>query len=95
MRRLTAVTLAALLALGGVALAASLSAPRKAHVGDEVTGSGKKLKPGRYVLVHRANPERELRERSYANNAASVLLALRGRAVRVLASCPDSARCGT
>src|SRR5262245_60099009 len=51
--------------------------------------------PGRYVLVHRANPDRVLRERSYANNAASVLVALDGPRVRVLARCPDSARCGT
>jgi hypothetical protein len=51
--------------------------------------------PGRYVLVHRANPDRVLRERSYANNAASVLLELRGARLRILARCPDSARCGT
>jgi hypothetical protein len=51
--------------------------------------------PGRYVLVHRANPERVLRERSYANNAASALLELDGARVRLLARCPDSARCGT
>jgi hypothetical protein len=60
----------------------------------DVTG----LPPGRYVLVHRANPARDLRESSYANNAASALLELgrdgRGRAtVAVLATCPDSARC--
>jgi len=53
------------------------------------------LPPGRYVLVHRANPDRELRERSYANNAASVLVELRGRHVRVLARCPKSTSCGT
>ena len=56
------------------------------------------LPPGRYVLVHRANPARDLRESSYANNAASVLLRLgqdnRGRAsVSVLATCPDTAVC--
>jgi hypothetical protein len=50
---------------------------------------------GRYVLVHRANPERALRERSYANNAASVAIELRGRTVVVVARCPDSATCGT
>jgi Lysyl oxidase len=50
---------------------------------------------GRYVLVHRANPERVLRERSYANNAASVLLRLDGATVRVLRTCPSSERCGT
>jgi hypothetical protein len=53
------------------------------------------LPSGRYVLVHRANPDRELRESSYANNAASVSIALGGRHVRVLARCPDSASCGT
>jgi hypothetical protein len=53
------------------------------------------LPPGRYVLVHRANPDRVLRERSYANNAASILLDLRGARLRILARCPDSARCGT
>jgi hypothetical protein len=54
-----------------------------------------RVPPGRYVLVHRANPDRVLRERSYANNAASVLIALGGHRVTVLRSCPDSARCGT
>jgi hypothetical protein len=54
--------------------------------------------PGRYLLVHRANPERTLREKDYTNNAASVLLTLRRNAdgtreVEVLASCPDSATC--
>ena len=53
------------------------------------------LPPGKYVLVHRANPDRVLRERSYANNAASALIELNGRRVRLLARCPDSARCGT
>jgi len=60
----------------------------------DVTG----LPPGRYVLVHRVNPRRDLRESSYANNAASVLLQLSrpdgNRAtVRILATCPDRARC--
>jgi hypothetical protein len=53
------------------------------------------VRPGRYVLVHRANPERGLRESSYANNAASVAIELRGERVTVLARCPDSASCGT
>ncbi len=65
--------------------------PEKEGQSIDVTG----LPPGRYVLVHRANPGRELRERSYANNAASVLVELRGRHVRVLARCPKSASCGT
>jgi Lysyl oxidase len=55
---------------------------------------------GRYVLVHRVNPEGDLRESSYANNAASVLLYLRRPAagppqVSILATCPASERCGT
>jgi len=54
-----------------------------------------RLRPGRYVLVNRANPDRVLRERSYANNAASALIALDRRRVVVLRRCPDSARCGT
>jgi hypothetical protein len=53
------------------------------------------LRPGRYVVVHRANPDRFLRERSYANNVASALIALHGRRVALLRRCPDSARCGT
>jgi glucose/arabinose dehydrogenase len=52
---------------------------------------------GRYVLVHRVNSDRRLRELSYANNAASVLLDLRWRGgtpyLNVLATCPDSDRC--
>ena len=52
---------------------------------------------GRYVLVHRVNVDRALRESDYGNNASSVLIRLRrqdGRpSVRILASCPDSARC--
>lgn len=60
-----------------------------------------RLRAGRYVLVHQANPERTLVESDYTNNAASILLELawpRGRAaapeVTELAVCPDSARCG-
>jgi len=63
--------------------------PRKEGQSIDVTG----LRPGRYVLVHRANPDGVLRERSYANNAASALIALDGRRVTVLRRCPDSARC--
>jgi Lysyl oxidase len=55
------------------------------------------LRAGRYVLVHRVNADRRLRELRYDNDAASVLLSLRWRNgvphVGVLASCPDSARC--
>ncbi len=58
----------------------------------DVTG----LPAGRYVLVHRANPEGALREANYENNAASLLIELRPAqaAVRVLGRCPDSERCG-
>jgi hypothetical protein len=65
--------------------------PEKEGQSIDVTG----LPPGRYVLVHTANPDRALRERSYANNAASALIELRGRSVELLRRCPDSARCGT
>lgn len=65
--------------------------PEKEGQSIDVTG----VAPGRYVLVHRANPDRSLRERSYANNAASVLIELRGRRVSVLMRCPRSASCGT
>jgi hypothetical protein len=55
------------------------------------------LAAGRYELVHRVNADRRLHELSYANNAASLLLDLRWKRgvpqIRVLASCPDSARC--
>lgn len=56
------------------------------------------VRAGRYVVTHRANPRRFLRERDYANNASSVLVELlrpegeRPR-VRVLASCPGAATC--
>jgi hypothetical protein len=52
---------------------------------------------GRYVLVHRANPERAIEESDYGNNAASVLVQVRRSGViptvRVLARCPDSETC--
>ena len=48
---------------------------------------------GRYLLVHRVNADRSIRESSYANNAASVLIELRGRTVRILSRCPDVAAC--
>jgi Lysyl oxidase len=53
--------------------------------------------PGRYLLVHRTNPERSIEEVSYENNAASVLIQLRRSGaiptVRVLARCPDADTC--
>jgi hypothetical protein len=55
------------------------------------------LPAGRYVLVHRVNVDQRLRELSYANDAASVLIELRwARSIpqmRVLAVCPDSDGC--
>ena len=55
------------------------------------------LAPGRYLLVHRVNLGRRLRERSYANNAASLRFRLRWRhgepLIDRLETCPDSARC--
>jgi Tol biopolymer transport system component len=40
--------------------------------GQDIDISG--LEPGLYVLVHRANPERRIRELRYSNNAASALI---------------------
>jgi Lysyl oxidase len=55
------------------------------------------LRSGRYVLVHRVNADRRLRELSYANNSASLLIQLRWRnrqpQVRVLRACPNTDRC--
>jgi hypothetical protein len=56
------------------------------------------LRDGRYVLVHRVNVDRRIRERRYGNDAASLLLRLRWRLgvpyVRVLARCPAAVTCG-
>jgi Lysyl oxidase len=55
------------------------------------------LPSGRYVLVHRVNAGRRLRELDYRNNASSILLKLRWERgaplVRQLRICPGSARC--
>ena len=55
------------------------------------------LPDGRYLLVHRVNVDRRIRESSYTNNAASTLLDLRWNdgvpRVTILATCADSARC--
>jgi Lysyl oxidase len=55
------------------------------------------LAAGRYVLVHRVNVGRRLRETDYGNNASSLLLRLRWRAgaphLRVLRRCPDTEHC--
>jgi mono/diheme cytochrome c family protein len=62
----------------------------------DITG----LKPGRYYLVHRVNPDRLLAETSYANNVSSALISIsrpRGAAglprVRMLSSCSNAERC--
>jgi hypothetical protein len=56
------------------------------------------LPPGRYVLVHRVNADRDLRESDYENDAASALIELaRGReggvSVHVVRRCADTAAC--
>jgi hypothetical protein len=58
------------------------------------------LPPGRYVLVHRVNPTRVLRENNYRDNASSLVFDLdwpRGRQlpprIDVVARCPDAATC--
>lgn len=53
----------------------------------------KGVEDGRYLLVHRVNVDRAIRESDYANNASSLLLRVRrqhGRpSVRVLKRCPN------
>lgn len=55
------------------------------------------LRPGRYVLVHHVNADGALREKSMADNAASVLTDVRWRRgvprVTQVARCPLSATC--
>jgi hypothetical protein len=55
------------------------------------------LRQGRYVLVHRVNADRRLRERSRGNDVASLLLRLRWRdrapEIITLAACPGTPRC--
>jgi hypothetical protein len=59
----------------------------------------KGLPPGRYQLVHTANPTRALAEASYDNNAASVLIEVAPGGpgmpptVEVLRECPDTPTC--
>lgn len=59
----------------------------------ELTG----LSGGRYVLVHTVNGDRRLHERSYSNNAASLLLHLRWQGgkpvIETLRNCAASAQC--
>jgi hypothetical protein len=57
-----------------------------------------KLPSGRYVLVHRVNATRSLRETNYDNDASSVLLRLErhgshATTLRILRRCPRQARC--
>jgi Lysyl oxidase len=55
------------------------------------------LAAGPYLLVHRVNADRRLRERSYTNNAASLRFRLRWRhhapVIDRMKTCADSARC--
>lgn len=62
----------------------------------DITG----LEPGLYVLVHRANPERRIRELRYSNNDASALIRISPVSVAtgaptatVVRRCPASDRC--
>jgi hypothetical protein len=59
-----------------------------------------RVRAGRYLLVHRANPRRTLMESDYTNNASSMLLDLawpRGRSappeITQIAVCPGAERC--
>jgi Lysyl oxidase len=56
-----------------------------------------RLRNGRYLLVHRVNGDRRIRESSYENNASSTLLRLRWRhgapRIRVIRYCATSERC--
>lgn len=58
------------------------------------------MAPGRYVLVHRVNPDRQLLESAYGDNVASMAFELswpRGRSaspgIDVVARCPARATC--
>jgi hypothetical protein len=67
--------------------------PRLEGQSIDVTG----LPAGRYVLVHRVNPDRVLAESDHRNNAASVLIDVELTSGRItanlIASCPDDATC--
>ena len=59
-----------------------------------------RLPAGRYVLTHRANPTRSMRELSYSNSSASLLVELawpNGRSsaprVTILQRCEGTERC--
>jgi Lysyl oxidase len=55
---------------------------------------------GRYLLIHRSNPFRRVRETTYANNSSSALIELKRAAaddmprVEILRRCPAKPRCG-
>ena len=58
------------------------------------------LAPGRYLLVHRANPEFKIRELRYSNNASSALIRISAPnpltgapSVTVIRRCPATDRC--
>lgn len=60
-----------------------------------------RLPPGRYTLVHTANPDRALEESDYSDNSASAAIRIewpRGWSnkptVKVLARCQETAECG-
>lgn len=60
----------------------------------DVTG----VRAGRYLLVHRVNGDRSLRESSRRNNASSLLISIGpvaggARRLAVIASCPDAEGC--
>jgi Lysyl oxidase/WD40-like Beta Propeller Repeat len=55
----------------------------------DITG----IPDGVYDLVHRTNPDFALRERDYANDAASVRIRLRALSVGVLKRCPGRGEC--
>jgi hypothetical protein len=55
------------------------------------------LRPGHYLLVHRVNADRLIRESSYDNNGSSLRLSLRLQEgeprMRILGVCPDTEHC--
>jgi hypothetical protein len=64
----------------------------------DITG----LPPGRYLLIHRANPDHGIAETDHTNKAASALIGLtrprgpeRAPRLAVLARCPQSEHCVT
>ena len=81
-----------------VAAAASSHERERSGHGQYVDVTG--VPEGQYQLVHEVNPDRRLRESSYANNASSLVFDLRwprGRnhapTVELRGRCADSDRC--